>query len=146
MTLIKSPFSTMPKLMSDFFDMDRYFGNDLLERDFMKSMPSVNVVEKDNEYSIELAAPGMEKKDFHINVNNNVLTISAEREEEKKEENKKYTRREFSYGSFERSFTLPEGVMGDKIEAKYDSGILRISIPKNEEVTKQNKAREISIS
>jgi HSP20 family protein len=105
------------------------------------------VKENDEAFEIEVAAPGMSKEDFKVNFENNVLTISSEKQEEKKEEEKgRYTRREFSYQSFQRSFTVPqELVEGEKISAKYCDGLLCINLPKKEEV-KPKPAREIMIS
>ncbi len=111
------------------------------------TLPAVNVKETDDAFEIEVAAPGMTKKDFKVNLENNVLTISSERKEEKKEEEKgRFTRREFSYQSFQRSFTIPENMVeGEKISAKYNDGLLCIHLPKREAV-KPKPAREIAIS
>lgn len=144
-TLIKRNGDIFPSVFSEFFDTDNFFGTDLLNRDFAKSVPAVNITENGKEFKIELAAPGMSKKDFKVNVENNVLTISAEKEEEKKEENDRFTRREFSYRSFSRSFRLPEEVKADNIEGKYEDGVLRLSIPKKEEA-KKKPAKEIKVS
>lgn len=110
------------------------------------TLPAVNVIEKDEEFAIELAAPGMKKDDFKIHLEGNVLTISSERKDHKEEKNGNYSRREFSYQSFQRSFTLPEAtVESDKVSAQYNDGILNIHIPKREEA-KPKPAREIKIS
>lgn len=131
---------------------DRFFNNDLMDwnnSNFSStntSLPAVNVKENDNEFSIEVAAPGMTKKDFNISFHNNVLTISSERKEEKKEKEDNYSRREFSYQSFQRSFTVAaNAVDSDKITAKYAEGILTITLPKREEV-KPKPLKEIKIS
>ncbi|HOF55361.1 MAG TPA: Hsp20/alpha crystallin family protein [Prolixibacteraceae bacterium] len=110
------------------------------------TLPALNVKETDDAFEIEVAAPGMNKNDFKVNLENNLLTITSEKKEEKEEEEKgRFTRREFSYQSFQRSFTVPETVVeGDKITAKYCEGILCITLPKKEEV-KPKPAREISI-
>jgi HSP20 family protein len=94
---------------------------------------------------LELAAPGMDKKDFKVNVENGTLTISAEKKEESKEEKKNYTRREYSYSSFSRSFRLPENCTAEKIDAKYDNGILRVTLPKKQ-MTLSQPAKEIKVS
>jgi HSP20 family protein len=95
---------------------------------------------------IEVAAPGMTKDDFKVNYENGRLTISSERQNEKKDEGDSYTRREFSYQSFQRSFNVPENIVsGEKIAANYKEGILTISLPKRDEV-KPKPAREIKIS
>ena len=108
-------------------------------------MPAVNIKETSKEFSLEFAAPGFNKNDFKVNIENNVLTINANKEEEKNEENKRFTRREFSFNSFSRSFTLPENVNTDKIDAKYNDGILRLSVPKKEE-TKVLPKKEIIVA
>lgn len=131
---------------------ERFFNNDLADWNLTNfsgtntSLPAVNVKETNDEFVIELAAPGMEKKDFKINFKNNVITISSEREDKKEEKKNNYTRREFSYQSFQRAFTVPENaIMSDKIEAIYNNGILEIKLPKREEVKPQPE-REIKIS
>ena len=144
MSLIKR--SEWPSLMngtwlSDFFDNDRFFDSDMLKK---QSMPSVNVKESDKDFEIEVAAPGLTKKDFKVNVDNGVLTISSEKEEEKEEKEKGYTRREISYASFSRSFTLPENVNEEDVKATYLDGILRLNIAKkNITVSKAKKAIEV---
>ncbi|ACP20988.1 hypothetical protein Aasi_1697 [Candidatus Amoebophilus asiaticus 5a2] len=98
------------------------------------SVPAVNIVEKSDKFLVQLAIPGMDRNDFKINIDNGVLSVASEKEEEHEEKDKesKYTRREFCYQSFKRSFTLPESVQADKIEAKYENGILEIILPKHE--------------
>lgn len=115
--------------MSDFFDTDRFFDSDWLKK---QSVPAVNVRETEKAYEIEVAAPGLSKKDFNITVENRVLTISSEKEEEKEAKEENYTRREFSYSSFSRSFTLPEGVSEEDVKASYADGVLRLAVPKKE--------------
>lgn len=131
---------------------DRFFNSDLMDWNLSNfsstntSLPAVNVKETDNEFIIDVAAPGMDKKDFKLNFHNNVLTISSERKNEKEEKNEKYTRQEFAYQSFQRSFTVSENAVdSDKINAKYNDGILHITLPKREEV-KPKPLREIKIS
>ncbi|HFA49159.1 MAG TPA: Hsp20/alpha crystallin family protein [Bacteroidetes bacterium] len=109
------------------------------------TLPSVNIKETDDDYQIEMAAPGMEKKDFKVTVDNGVLNISAEREMKDEKEEDGYTRREFSYSSFQRSFTLPETAEGDKIKAKYKDGILHLTLPKKPEA-KPKLAKVIKVS
>jgi len=132
--------------------VDRFFNNELMDwnnSNFSStntSLPAVNVKETADDFFIEVAAPGMSKNDFNVNFNKNVLSISSEKKNEKKEKDDNYTRREFSYQSFQRVFTVPENaVNGDKISAKYNDGILVITLPKREEV-KPQPAREIKIS
>ncbi|SDG61672.1 Hsp20/alpha crystallin family protein [Psychroflexus sediminis] len=127
---------------------DRLFNNDMFNRDYSETnttLPSVNIKENEDKFGVEVAVPGFDKKDFKIELNNNELTISSEKKEEhEKEEGERYTRREFSYQSFRRSFTLPNTVDGDKISAQYKNGVLYVDIPKREEA-KPKPAREISI-
>lgn len=110
------------------------------------SMPAVNVSEMDSEFRIDVAAPGFDKEDFNINVENNVLTISSEKQiEEENKDQETVNRREFTYGAFQRSFNLPTSVDADKIKARYENGVLKITIPKKEEA--KNKApRRIDVS
>ena len=116
MSLIKTRKSgdLFPTVLSDFFDTDKFFNTRWMEREFEQTLPSVNIKENGKEFNIELAAPGFSKSDFKINVEENVLTISAEKKDEVKEENERFTRKEFSYNSFSRSFTLPQIVNGDR--------------------------------
>ena len=128
---------------------DEFLGKNLLSDFFGKSigfdMPAVNIAESGDAFEIEVAAPGLIKEDFKIDVHNNVLTISSEKEDKKEEEGKNYRRREFSYTAFERSFTLPDSVDADKITASHKDGILKINIPKKEEA-KEKPSRQIKIS
>ncbi|MBP6977113.1 MAG: Hsp20/alpha crystallin family protein [Bacteroidales bacterium] len=129
--------------------VDEFFGKDFLA-DFFDdrtgiSMPAVNILESKDEFKLEIAAPGLTKKDYRIQVENNVLTISSEKEEKKEEKETRFMRREFSYNSFSRSFTLPQTVAADQITANYSEGVLTIVIPKKEEA-KEKPAREIKIS
>jgi HSP20 family protein len=131
-----------PTLWEDFFNSDLFNLPAIASRGM--TVPAVNITETDTEYVLELAAPGMKKSDFHVNVDRNVLTVSSEKEEEKEEKDKNYTRKEFSYSSFERSFTLPESIDQEKIDAKYANGVLKLVLPKKEEVIP--KTKEIKIS
>jgi len=116
-----------------------------MSRDYFKSVPAVNISERPNDYFIEMAAPGFAKEDFKLNVDNDVLTISAEKKNEKKDETSRYTRKEFQYSSFSRTFTMPEHVEADKIGAAYTDGVLSLTLPKKEEA-KVKPVREIKIS
>jgi HSP20 family protein len=144
MTLIKTNGNLIPFGMDDFFANDDFFDNKWLEKKLKHTLPAVNIKENKNEFNIEFASPGFAKKDFKIDLDENVLTISAEKEKEKNEENDNFTRKEFSYNSFSRSFTLPQSVNTDKIDAKYNDGILKLSIPKMEE-TKLLPKKEIKV-
>jgi HSP20 family protein len=111
-----------------------------------KTVPPVNIRETEQSFSVELMAPGMKKEDFNIELDNYLLTISAEvKTENTTEESGKFTRREFSFSSFKRSFTLPETVKEDEINASYEDGILKITLPKKEEALPKAK-RLIEVS
>lgn len=114
-------------LLSDFFDDDRFFKSPLRRG---QSLPAVNVKENDKSYEVELAAPGFNKKDFNISVESGFLTVSAESNQEKEEKQDNYTRREFEYTSFSRSFNLPANTNEEDVQAKYEDGILKLSIAK----------------
>lgn len=133
----------LPSFTDDFFGKD--FMADVFDSSVNKTIPEVNVIENADAFKIEVAAPGLEKNDFKIDVNNNVLTISSEKEVKNEDEKENYIRREFSYSSFQRSFSLPESVNQDKINAKHKDGILRIEIPKRDKA-KEKPKREIKIS
>lgn len=141
-------FSSIPSLLNDFFT-DDWFNSSLANwRTAGATLPAANVKETNDDFIIEVAAPGMKRDDFRVELDNNVLTISSEIEEsrEEKDKNDKYTRREFSYQSFQRSFSLPESkVEGGKISAKYTDGILHVTVPKKEEA-KVKPARQITVS
>lgn len=129
--------------------VDEFFGRDLLS-DFFDvptniNTPAVNIMEGKEDFRIEVAAPGLSKDDFRINLHNNMLVISSEKQENREEKDGKYVRREFGYSSFKRSFTLPNTVNGDKINASYIDGVLQIIIPKKEEA-KEKLPHEIKIS
>ena len=149
MTLVrrrKEPdfFRNVPSFFDDFWTRDMFDMPRVAKKEGF-TMPSVNIVENGDYYRVEVAAPGLKKDDFKIELDKNILTISSEFEnkEEVKEEN--YTRKEFNYGSFQRSFTLPEDVVDtEKINAKYNEGVLNIMIPKKEEV-KPKPVRTIKI-
>ena len=121
----------LPSWVDDFFYTPPWVAD--VESKVSGSMPTVNISEDESFYILDVAAPGMEKKDFTLELIHNVLTISAEKEEEKEETKKKFTRREFNYASFKRSFTLPDSVNKSGIVASYEKGILNISLPKKEE-------------
>jgi HSP20 family protein len=110
------------------------------------TIPSVNIKENDDEFEVELAAPGLVKSDFNIELNKDLMTISSEKKTENEtNEGKQFARREFSYQSFSRSFYLPNSADAEKIKARYENGILKVSIPKKEEA-KPGPAKQISIS
>ncbi len=136
--------SSMPSIVDDFF------GKDMLSNFFDDyqtgiCVPAVNIIEGKDDFRIEVAAPGLDKKDFKIDVKNNVLFISSEKRQEDEKKDEKIMRREFSYSSFSRSFSLPESVETDKIRASHRDGVLSITIPKKEEA-KEKPPRQIAIS
>ncbi len=133
----------LPGFTDDFFGKD--FLADFFDSSVNKTIPEVNVKENAENFKIEVAAPGLAKNDFKIEINNNVLTISSEKEAKNEEENEKFIRREFSYSSFQRSFSLPESVNQEKIKATHKDGILFVEIPKREEA-KEKPKREIKIA
>ena len=134
----------VPNLFEDFFGKNLW--NDVFGESGWSNTPSVNVFEKKKQFEIEVAAPGLDKNDFHIDLNDNVLTISSETKKENEEKDgDKVVFREFNYSSFNRSFRLPDGVDANKIKASHKNGILKIELPKKEEyLTKET--RRISIS
>jgi HSP20 family protein len=139
MNLVK--FNRHPFFTSRMDDMMR----DILNQDVASSgsVPAVNIQEDDKQFTIELAAPGLSKGDFKINLDDHVLTISKEQEEKQEEVKDNYTRREFVYNSFSRSFRLPKTILEDKIKADYKDGVLAITLPKD---AKANLTREISVN
>lgn len=108
-------------------------------------VPRVNVAETDEEFRVEVAAPGMKREDFHVELDNDILRIWSEVQDSNEEKKENYTRREFSYESFTRSFHLPNSVETEKIKAKYEDGLLRLVIPKKEEA-KRKPPKSIKIS
>ena len=134
-----------PSLFNDFlspwnewFDSGSYLGRTL-------TIPSVNIVESKDDYKLSFAVPGMKKSDFKIDVTGNLLTISSEKEENKEEKEENYSRQEYNYSSFVRSFTLPDEVNKDKIDATYVDGILKLALPKKEEAKKLTVNKQIAV-
>ena len=140
-------FNPFPVLFNDFFPKDIFDWNQSNFSNSGTTIPAVNIKETKETFEVELAAPGMKKDDFKIHLDGNMLTISSETNNEYEEkEDSKYSRKEFSYQSFQRSFTLPKDVVdSDKINAKYEGGVLHLTIPKKEEA-KQKPPRLIQIS
>jgi HSP20 family protein len=145
--LSDNTFPTFPSFFNKFFEGDLMDWNSSNFAGTNMTMPAVNIRENNDEFLIDVAAPGMSKENFNVEYDNGRLTISSERKEEKEEKSdEKYNRKEFSYMSFQRTFTIAENLVnGDKIGAKYENGILHISLPKREEV-KPKPARKIKIS
>ena len=131
----------LPSIFNDFFD------NDWMVK-ANSTAPAINVIESEKEYKVELAAPGMTKEDFHVQLaDDNTLTISMEKknENENKDDSKKYLRREFSYSKFEQAMVIPDDVEKEKINASVNDGVLTIDLPKktNEEKAQASKVIEI---
>lgn len=143
----KNTVTGLPSFSSWF---DNFFDNSL-GTEFLSNfntgitLPAVNIKETNNAFILELAIPGMKKSDFIIDVENKVLSISSEVKSENEEKNEIYTRREFGYSSFKRTFTLPDSIESDKVKASYKDGILIVTLPKREEA-KQKPPKRIEIS
>jgi HSP20 family protein len=139
-------YPAFSNLFGDFFDKAFSDWNSTNFSLTNTTLPAVNIQESKDDFLVTMAVPGMSKKDFKLDLNDNVLTISSEKKEEKKKEEENFTRKEYSYQSFSRSFTLPKDVVNDeKISAKYENGELKILIPKKEEA-KPKKPKLISIN
>lgn len=140
------PVITTRRIMPNW--IEEFFGNDVVknfdEQFNNSSMPSVNVIEKEKSYIVEVAAPGLKKDEFKVELDNKMLKISSEKKQEEEKNDEKILRREFSYCSFKRTFSLPDTVDAEKIEAKHENGILSVIIPKKDEaIIKPSKAIEI---
>lgn len=145
MTLVKvnNPVAkTFDGLLNDLFNEMPSLGKNL--REDAVGFPPVNITEVADAYQIEVIAPGMEKADFSLKLDGNLLTISAEKKKETKDEHSKAIRREFNYRAFKRSFTLDEMINSGNIAAKYENGVLKVELPKKEEVKAVTK--EITIA
>jgi HSP20 family protein len=139
---------SLPSVFNDFFrPWESFFDNNggsLFNNLNPISVPAVNISESKDRYEVSLAAPGMKKEDFNIDVENSTLTISAETKEEKETKDERYTRKEYSYSSFSRSFSLPDWVNKEKIDATYENGLLKVFLPKTE-AAKQSPSKHISV-
>jgi len=133
-----------PNALTDVFQ--NFFDNDFVDLFNRRGMdPAANILEHADSFELDIAAPGLKKDDFKIHLENNVLTISSEVSDEKEEQEKHYTRKEFHYSSFSRSFTLPRTVDLEKIKADYENGVLKVMLPKKEDARIDIK-KEIKIS
>jgi len=140
---VSKKMESFPTVFDDFFKpWNEWFDKSMFGRTM--NVPAVNITEQDNQYMVTLAAPGLKKDDFKIDVDGNIITISTEKEETKEEKEKSYTRKEYNYSTFSRSFTLPEEINKEKIEAKYENGELHISLPRKEEARK-NLSKHIAV-
>jgi HSP20 family protein len=135
MSIVKRNNLVFPSLMNDFFRPDWFGGIDRYD----SNVPAVNIKENEKDYELELAVPGMKKDDFNVEVDKNVLTISAETKSQDEVSEDNYTRREFAFSSFKRAFTLPETVNDGKIDASYKDGVLKLVLPKKEEALPKPK-------
>ncbi len=132
----------VPAYWDDFFN-DNFF-NQVNSKSCHPASPAVNVIEDEQGFRIEVSAPGVQRDDFNLEVENDVLTISTGQEESKDEQKQNFLRREFDFRTFNRSFQLPESVDQEQISAKHDAGILTLSLPKKEEEV-QKAARQIAV-
>jgi HSP20 family protein len=136
---------SVPTLFEDFFKPWTQWFDDggLMSR--RANIPAVNIRENGDHYTVTLAAPGLKKEDFTIDVDGNMLTISSEKEESKEQKEDKFTRKEYSYSSFSRSFTLPEDVKQEAIDARYENGELKILLPRKQEAKKTAATKHIAV-
>jgi HSP20 family protein len=109
------------------------------------NMPAVNIIENKDDFLVSLAVPGMKKDDFNVDVEGNILTISCEKEEKKEEKETRFAGKQYNYSSFSRSFTLPEDINREKIDAHYEEGVLKLSLPKKEEAKTMTASKHISV-
>ncbi|WP_276875299.1 Hsp20/alpha crystallin family protein [Chryseobacterium joostei] len=131
-------------LFDDFFNRELFNWDNTNFSSSRTTLPSVNIKEREEAFEVEVAAPGMQKEDFKITLDGNLLTISSSKEEREEENDGNFTRKEFSYQSFQRSFELAKDVVDDEnIEAKYENGVLRLTIPKKESATQSPRLIEI---
>jgi HSP20 family protein len=145
MTLVKFANGQKNRAVNPFFNdvFDSILNDSFFSERAASRVPAVNIAETEGDFQIELAAPGLKKEDFKISLDKNVLTVSADKKTENVEEGKKFSKREYSYNSFTRSFTLPELADSTKIEAEYTDGILKLNVAKKEEAKFQQ--REIAV-
>lgn len=144
MTLVKFSNGGKSNALNPFNDVfESVFNDSFISDRLTTKVPAVNIAETENDFHIELAAPGLKKEDFKISLDKYVLSISAEKKSENTQEDKRYNKREYSYTSFVRSFTLPETADQENINAEYADGILTIKVAKKEEA--KSLTREISI-
>jgi len=137
--------TTRSELFPSFFDDFFRPWNGWLGTGKSLTTPAVNIAENKNHFDVSVAAPGLKKSDFNIDVEGNMLTISCEKEESKEDKDERYTRKEYNYTSFSRIFTLPEEVIKDKIEAAYEDGVLHITLPKTEQAKKTALSKHITV-
>ena len=138
--------STIPSIFNRFFEGDWMDWKNSNFADVNSTLPAVNILENKNDFQIELAAPGLKKEDFKIDFDNGSLIISSEIKDERETKDKKFTRKEFNYRSFQRTFSIPKSLVNhEKITASYENGLLKVTLAKAEEV-KQKPVKQIKIS
>ena len=132
-----------PVGMKNMFDIDSFFGKNFMEKLWDTASPAVNISESEDEYCVEIVAPGFDKDDFSIDINDDVLSITAEVENESDEEEKEYSRKEYNFSSFSHSFRLPDNVQDGSITAGYTNGILTVLLPKSDQPMLKGKRIEV---
>ncbi|RBL89227.1 Hsp20/alpha crystallin family protein [Chitinophaga flava] len=145
MTHVKFNNSPLPRLVEDIFNngWNKYVKDDFLTSDFFTTHPPVNITETKDAYLLDVVAPGFSKEDFKISANDKAITISAEKKAEAKNEGDKQVRREFNFKSFKRSFSITDAVDTNRIQAKYDNGVLKVTLSKKE--NKQDAPKDIVV-
>jgi HSP20 family protein len=134
-----------PSFIDEFFRPWNEWFDDSRLVNRVATMPAVNITENKDSYNVALAAPGLKKDDFRIDLEGNMLTISSEKEEKKEEKDEKYSRMEYSYASFSRSFSLPDDVKQEAIDARYQDGVLQIKLPRKENGKNISSTKKITI-
>lgn len=142
---ISKPKTYLPAVFENFFKPWNEWKPSSEWADYALSIPAVNILENADHFIVTLAAPGLKKEDFKIHIEGDQLTISSEKEESSESKEEKYSRKEYNYASFSRSFTLPESIQKDRIEAQYDNGILKLHLPKKEDVKKESLIKMIEV-
>lgn len=136
-----------PGIFDDFFSpWNEWIGNGHLFPEARMTVPAVNISEDDNNYQLTMAAPGMKKADFKVDIDGNTLIVSSEKESSKEEQSKRFSKKEYGYSSFSRSFAIPEDANREKIDAHYEDGILKLTIPKKEEAKRKMLTRAIPVN
>ena len=125
--------------------MHRFWNDDVMRWNSNRTFPAVNISEDDDAFHVDLAAPGLEKKDFKVSVDNGYLTIAASKEQKHEESNGNYKRVEFNYKDFRRTFTLPDEISQEAITSKYENGVLMLTLPKKDEA-KPRPVKQIAVN
>jgi HSP20 family protein len=134
-----------PDMFEDFFKpWNEKFSRNMWGK--MLTVPAVNIIEDDKSFTLSLAAPGLKKEDFHIQMNGTMLTISSEKEEQKEEKDERMTRNEYNFTSFTRTFNVPEDIEMKKIAANYENGVLTLMLPKKEEAKRMMQTKNIKVN